>query len=261
MSTTIPEVAKGAGAQAQSLSDMTKAMNDFSKELETIVHAIQDIDSSANKISAMTEGSNEDIENLMASSSEISLIFNEFLEKINGFNDNIKQINEIAVVINEIADETNLLALNASIEAARSGEAGRGFAVVAEQIRILAEETKSSSNNINDIISGIASESETMVSDTSDVEMGLREQTSTLNATIESFANINRAINDIVSEIESVNSSAFQLDGRKNKIVEEIGEVAAISQEVSSSSEEIAASSEEMNASMEEIAASAQILK
>ena len=100
-----------------------------------------------------------------------------------------------------------------------------------------------------------------MVSNTEDVNKGLQNQVSILNTTIESFENINNAINDIANEIELVNSSAFQLDGRRNKIVEEIGEVASISQEVSSSSEEIAASSEEMNASMQEIAASAQILK
>ena len=206
VSITIQEVAKGAGTQAQSLSDMTMAMNDFSKELEAMVHAIQDIDVNAHKISSMSTESNEEVEALMDSSKAISKTFNEFIDKINVFNENVKQIDEIAAVINGIADETNLLSLNAAIEAARSGEAGRGFAVVADQIRKLAEETKISSNNINDIVQGIASESESMVSNTEDVNKGLQNQVSILNTTIESFENINNAINDIANEIELVNS-------------------------------------------------------
>ncbi len=261
VSMAIQDVAKGAGSQAQGLSDMTETMNDFSKELETIVHAIQDIDDNAGDISVMSTESNREIQTLKESSMKIGETFNEFVNKINGFNQNIKQIDEIAEVINDIADETNLLALNAAIEAARSGEAGRGFAVVAEQIRRLAEETKTSSNNINDIVIGISTESEAMVEDTGNVDRGLKDQVVILNSTIDLFKMIEKAIAGIANEIESVNSSAFQLDGRKNGIVEGIGEVASISEEVSSSSQEIAASSEEMNASMEEIAASAELLK
>ena len=261
VSIAIQDVAKGAGSQAQSLSDMIETMSDFSNELETIVHAIQDIDNNAGDISLMSTESNREIKILMESSREIGETFTEFIDKIIGFNQNVKQIDEIAEVINEIAEETNLLALNAAIEAARSGEAGRGFAVVAEQIRRLAEETKASSNNINDIISGISEESESMVEDTEGVDKGLKEQIAILNSTIDLFRQIEKAIASIANQIESVNAAAFQLDGRKNGLVEGIGEVASISEEVSSSSEEIAAASEEMNASMEEISASAQLLK
>ena len=127
VSIAIQDVAKGASSQAQSLSDMTETMNDFSNELETIVHAIQDIDNNAGDISLMSTESNREIKILMESSRAIGETFTEFIEKIIGFNQNVKQIDEIAEVINEIADETNLLALNAAIEAARSGEAGRGL--------------------------------------------------------------------------------------------------------------------------------------
>ena len=80
-----------------------------------MVHAIQDIDVNAHKISSMSTESNEEVEALMDSSKAISKTFNEFIDKINVFNENVKQIDEIAAVINGIADETNLLSLNAQL--------------------------------------------------------------------------------------------------------------------------------------------------
>jgi len=256
----IQEVAKGAGAQAEDLTKMIESLNHFASELEHIVHSISDIDKNANNISSMAGDSNSNMQSLVISSNVINNSFKEFIIKISSLGENVKQINEIANFINDIADQTNLLALNAAIEAARAGESGRGFAVVADHIRSLAEQTKTSSININTIIKGVANETDTMVKTTETMDKELTNQLTILDTTMESFGKIIKAINVIAPEIEVVNASAFELDGEKNSIIEKIEGVASIAEEVSASSQEIAASSEEMNASMEEVASAAQIL-
>ncbi|MDF2523367.1 MAG: methyl-accepting chemotaxis sensory transducer with Cache sensor [Clostridiales bacterium] len=260
VTSAIQDVAKGAGAQAEDLTKMIENLNHFANELDNIVHAINDIDNNANNISSMAVESNSNMQSLVKSSDLINKSFKDFILRISGFGENVKQINEIANFINGIADQTNLLALNAAIEAARAGESGRGFAVVADHIRKLAEQTKTSSVNINTIIKGVSAETNTMVKTTGVLDGELDNQVTVLNTTILSFEKIINAINIIAPEIEAVNASAFELDGEKNSIIEKIEGVASIAQQVSASAEEIAASSEEMNASMEEVASSAEIL-
>ncbi len=260
VTTAIQDVAKGAGSQAEDLTKMIESMNQFSEGLESIVHAISDIEKNSYHISSMAEDSHDNMQTLVSSTNVMNHSFHEFVGKITGFGENVTKINDIANFINSIADQTNLLALNAAIEAARAGEAGRGFAVVADEIRKLAEQTKVSSVNINTIINGVSEETGQMVHTTDQMEKELGTQIHMLNTTMDSFHKIIRGIKDITPEIEAVNKSAFRLDTEKNTIIERIEGVASIAEEVSASSQEIAASSQEMNASVEEVSSAAQIL-
>ncbi|MDF2540740.1 MAG: mcpA4 [Herbinix sp.] len=260
VTTAIQDVAKGAGAQAEDLTNMITNLNEFATELNNIVHSINDIDQNANNISTMAEDSNNNMQSLVNSSNRINTSFKEFISKIVGFGDNVKKINDIVNFINTIAEQTNLLSLNAAIEAARAGEAGRGFAVVADEIRKLAEQTRVSSVKINTIIQGVSKETNLMVSTSGGLDQELGNQITVLNTTLGSYKKIIDAINVVTPEIEAVTASAFQLDGKKNSIIEKIEAVASIAEEVSASAQEIAAASEEMNASMGDVSTSAQVL-
>ncbi|MDF2512168.1 MAG: mcpA4 [Herbinix sp.] len=260
VASAIQDVAKGAGEQAEELSKMLEWLNHFSKELSNVVHLIDDIDHNTCDVLVMAEDSGKDIRYLVNSSNEINSSFRAFIAKIEALGENVKQVNEIVGYINEIADQTNLLSLNASIEAARAGEAGRGFSVVADHIRNLAEQTKKLSVHINAIINEVCDETESMVSATRSLDGEFHHQIEILENSVNSFDKMITAFQSIAPEIEEVNTSILTVDNEKNSIVEKIGGVASIAQQVSAASEEIAASAQEMNASMDEITSAAHSL-
>lgn len=208
----------------------------------------------------MASNSNSNMLTLAQSVTDISKMSQNFICNIAKLGENITEINQITNLINSISDQTNLLALNAAIEAARAGEAGRGFSVVADEIRKLAEQSKVSSQNISNLISGISSETKGIVETADIMSNELIKQTELINVSIESFKQIIQSVYETGPKIQNVNMLAVSINSEKDVILEKVEEASSIAQEVSASSEEIAASSEEMTASTEEVAASTHVL-
>jgi len=125
-------------------------------------------------------------------------------DSVQGLGARSDQIGEIVMTIHDIADQTNLLALNAAIEAARAGEQGRGFAVVADEVRALAERTSKATREIGDMIKGIQGETKNAViameEGVKEVESGTREATKSGDA-----------LHEIMQEIEQLNGQVGQI--------------------------------------------------
>lgn len=260
VTTAIQDIAKGAGEQADELSKMLGSLDHFSQELGKVVQLLDNVGQKTNNVSTMAEDSNDKMKSLVKSSGVIQTSFDDFKSKISNLGVSVKKVNEIANYINSIAEQTNLLSLNATIEAARAGEAGRGFAVVADNIRNFAEQNRRLSVNINSIIQGVTKETDQMLVTTYSLGNELNQQIEVLNTCILSFENMIEAFQRMTPEIDVVNTSVYELDEEKNRIIENIGGVASIAEEVSASTQEIAATAQEMSASMVEISSSAKVL-
>lgn len=180
---------------------------------------------------------------------------------IQSLNERTKQIGSILSIITAISDQTNLLALNAAIEAARAGEHGKGFAVVADEVRKLAEQSLQSTNQIAQLIEAIqrdtAQSVEAMERASIDVDEGLQ-----LTAqTNEKFASIVESLQNIAPKIEGISAASEEISA----VVEEVSatalELADHAKSNAAASEEVAASTEETLASMHEMAAAAHALQ
>ena len=260
VSNSIQDIAGGANNQAEELIEITSIFNKFSEELEKIVVSIRQTEVNSKSIEDMASESNKEMNYVIESLNHTSNSFKDLMDKISKLGEGIAQINEITTFINSIADQTNLLALNAAIEAARVGEEGRGFAIVSDEIRKLAEQTKISSKNINDLIGNISKESKVIIESSGNVDKELNNQVSVINTTVESFKKIIKSVDNIIPMIDEANKSAIVVNKEQNFIIEKIEETSSIAEEVSASSEEIAASSEEMSASTQEVNATAKSL-
>ena len=257
---SIQEVAKGTTGQSEEIMNINGILSDFSNDLDEIVSAIRVIETNSKTSETLVNNSEQYVQALMKSIDEVSTKFKDVVSKINNLSSNVDKISEITNLINSVAEQTNLLALNASIEAARAGEHGRGFAVVAEEIRKLAEQSKTSSENIYTLIRDIGVEKNMVVDTTKIMENELHNQINVISSITESFEKVFDSINENTPRIKTATVSLNNLDNQKNTILNKIEDLSAVSEEVTASTEEIASSSDEMNSSSEDVANSAQAL-
>jgi methyl-accepting chemotaxis protein len=174
--------------------------------------------------------------------------------------DNADNIGSILDVIRGISDQTNLLALNAAIEAARAGEHGRGFAVVAEEIRKLAEQSKSSTVEIDVALKRLNLDAENLVRVADELKGVVADQLLGVSVTTEQFSSIKGAIDDIVLKIGSIDTAGNNMLIKKDHIMEVMTNLSAIAEENAASTEETAASTEEQSANIIEMSAKSEEL-
>lgn len=177
---------------------------------------------------------------------------NALMQQMTSMNTNIQNINQIISVINDISYQTNLLALNASIEASRAGESGKGFAVVATEIRKLAEQSKASTLEIEQIIAQIQEQSKEMVNQTSRSLDGGEKQSQLINQAIHSSNEVFNQNNQLLANIQTIQSATDDIVAIQQVVLENLENISASTEENAAGTQEVSANAEEVLATMEE---------
>ncbi|MDI7247121.1 MAG: methyl-accepting chemotaxis protein [Bacillota bacterium] len=284
----IVQVAKGAESQVKSVHEASGVVAGMKKSLDETMQALQTVGESSRRSAESSARGRESVNSVIASMGRIGDTTRAVADRISELDKHSQEIGRILEVIDDIAEQTNLLALNAAIEAARAGEHGRGFAVVADEVRKLAERSSSETKAIAELVARVRQATEKAVtaidSGLKEVEAGsvlseeagkaLKEISSNAaeggqlisrliessQALAEASARMEKAIDDIVSVAEENTAATEEMAASAEEVKKAVDAIASVSEETAASVEEVSASSEQVSASIQEMAASAESL-
>ncbi|MDL4839021.1 methyl-accepting chemotaxis protein [Aquibacillus rhizosphaerae] len=253
VASTMAELATGTESQANHISEFSVAMGTFSEMVSEANENGGLIRQSSNTVLGMTKNGSNLMNLSITQMGKIDQIVKDAVQKVQGLDAKSQEITKLVSVIKDISDQTNLLALNAAIEAARAGEHGKGFAVVADEVRKLAEQVGVSVKDITTIVQNIKTESSVVTESLQSGYNEVKEGTSQIKATGETFTDIDHAINSMVETIENVTNNLLNITARSQEMNATLQEVASISEESAAGVEEASATTEQTSASMEEV--------
>ncbi len=260
ISRTVDEIAKGASAQAEEAQLGVQVVDKLSEQINFVYESYNTVTAETNKISELNSVGLKAVTTLRDKSKETYETTEKIFSVIENLTNATNNIGLFVESIESIAEQTNLLALNAAIEAARAGEAGKGFAVVADEVRKLADESRKSTEEINNMMQSIAEESALAISSMGIMKKVSQEQNLAVDKTNSSFNDIANAIDNIVTKISDVNTAVIKMQNDKSDVISAIENISSVSEQTAASSQEVAATTESQLKTLDDMKTSAQNL-
>ncbi|MBY0083588.1 methyl-accepting chemotaxis protein [Brevibacillus brevis] len=257
---TIQEMTEGTDRQSQNVEESQQEVEEISAGIEKIAARAQSVSAAAASTSELATEGDRTIQQSVSQMNGIGETMENLTALVGGLGKRSEQIGQIVEVITQISGQTNLLALNAAIEAARAGEHGKGFAVVADEVRKLAEQASASAQEISQLVASIQMETNEAVLT---MEKGSQEVADGMGGVAragEAFSQIRDAVVGVTNEIQEVSTAAHTLTESTGKVGQSMQMIATVAQSAVSLSVGVSSATEEQLASMEEIYSSAASL-
>jgi methyl-accepting chemotaxis protein len=248
ITTAIEEISGSTQNMAESVTSISSEIRDMSDNIDETTKLVYNAQKQADSIVSISRESQDRLKKLIEANDDTTSSANNVIETIVETNKAIERVTAAAKSIKDIAEQTNLLSLNASIEAARAGDAGRGFAVVASEIGKLANNSASSSSEIQNIINDITLLSHKSAESAKRIGEAVEHENEALKAVGNSFTEVITNVGDITNSVINISDRMASVEKENTSIADDVYTLSAIA-------EENAAATEETNATIEEFVA------
>ena len=260
IATSIEQVARGTEKQSVAVNETLSAVEEISASTEEVAVSSGEITSSMMSTMTTTAAGQKALNHVVEQMTSISTGTDRVQHSIMELSANSEKIGDIIGVITGIASQTNLLALNAAIEAARAGEQGKGFAVVADEVRKLAEQSREAAKQIETLIRRNHNDIDVAVVAIKDSVNNVKVGMGVVDVAGQSFSEISRLVENVSAQMEQLSATFQQIASGSQHIVTSVQEVGIISNKTSDQAQTVSAGVEEQTASMQQVASSAQSL-
>ncbi|QLH80734.1 methyl-accepting chemotaxis protein [Halosimplex pelagicum] len=251
---SVQEISSGADRQAENLEEAAGEMNDMSATVEEIASSSADVAETARRAAERADAGREQATDASAEIAEIEAESDRAAEQVAALDEEMSEIGEIVAMINDIAEQTNMLALNASIEAANAGEAGEGFAVVADEIKSLADEVGTATERVEDRIDEVQATTGDTVEDIERMRERVESGVDTIEDAVGQFDDIADAVEDAEAGVREISDATDDQAASTEEVVAMVDEVSTVSEETAAEASNVSAAAEEQAASVNNVA-------
>lgn len=250
---SVQEISDGAAEQTEDLQTVSEEINTLSATVEEIAASADNAAATAQQATTRSNEGRDAAEDAIEELDQLEERINETATGVETLAEEIAEVDEIVSFIEEVAEETNMLALNASIEAARAGQSGQGFAVVADEVKSLAEETREYASDISARIDTVQDSSDETVSDVRAMESQVSESVGTIETTLHNFEDIVDEVSTVNQTIQEISDATDEQAQTTQDVVGMVDEVASISEETTAEAENVAAAAQEQTATISDV--------